>query len=216
MTELREALERARALSVAELADTIQSIGFECTQCGACCRGESATEPHTATVYPDEIRHIQSSTGGEWRDVARPMPYGLDGDDRGETFEWALQTDACGDCTFLDEVDDGTTMCSEYDDRPAICRTYPFQVDIEGTSEPQASVVEQSDDVLAYECEGLGAEIDRVEAEELARSLKERSIREIEEAMAVLDRYEPLEAADRTIVHDSEGPKTVDGERIER
>ncbi|PSQ35578.1 zinc/iron-chelating domain-containing protein, partial [Halobacteriales archaeon SW_12_69_24] len=101
-------LERARDLSVAELADAIESIGFECTRCGGCCKavepsdGDGGREEHTATVFPDEVRDLQETGDYDWRDVPRPMPYGVeetaDGP-AGETFEWALQTDACGDCT---------------------------------------------------------------------------------------------------------------------
>ena len=136
-------LERARGLSVGELADAIETVGFECTRCGACCKaveGDDGHEPHTATVFPDEVRDLQDA-GDEpydWRDVARPMPYGLaEGDDgpEGETFEWALQTDACGDCTFYQEDDDGTGVCTVHGGRPLICRTYPFSVVLEGGDE---------------------------------------------------------------------------------
>jgi Fe-S-cluster containining protein len=116
MDTLEAELDRARDLDVATLADAIVEIGFECTRCGACCKAEtcgneasddaeSDSEPHTATVFPDEIRRVQDAGDQEYdfRDAARPMPYGLeDGPEgpEGETFEWALQTDDCGDCTF--------------------------------------------------------------------------------------------------------------------
>ncbi|MFW5949674.1 MAG: YkgJ family cysteine cluster protein, partial [Halolamina sp.] len=131
-------LERARRLDTAELADAIESLGFECTRCGACCTreevedesGETAVEPHTATVFPDEVRTLQADgedgegidADREWRDVARPMPYGLSegkNGPAGETFEWALQTDACGDCVFYEE-DDGLGACTVHADRPLI------------------------------------------------------------------------------------------------
>jgi Fe-S-cluster containining protein len=149
---LETELERARALDESELADAIETIGFECTRCGACCKAESGcgegadetagvadaagengtgAEPHTATVFPDEIRQLQAAGEYDFRDVARPMPYGLaDGPDglEGETFEWALQTDDCGDCSFYAEDGDGTGACTVHGDRPLICRTYPFSV----------------------------------------------------------------------------------------
>jgi hypothetical protein len=37
-------LERARDLSVPDLADAIETIGFECTRCGACCKSEGSTD----------------------------------------------------------------------------------------------------------------------------------------------------------------------------
>ena len=235
MDSLETELNRARDLAIDDLADAIESIGFECTRCGACCKGydrdsdgdgeekeadaTDATdrEPHTATVFPDEIRDLADATDYDWRDMARPMPYGLDGDDgdqSGETFEWALQTDACGDCTFYEESKDGTGSCSVHDDRPLICQTYPFSVALGGTSQPMGEAVDGEGMVRAHECEGLGRDISREEAEELAAALKERAIREIEEAIAVRENYEPRDV-DGVVIHDSEGQKRPDGTPVE-
>ena len=231
MNSLETELQRARELDVAELADAIESIGFECTRCGACCKAETCgsetastdgdeteeTEPHTATVFPDEIRRLQDGGDYDFRDVARPMPYGLEaGADgpEGETFEWALQTDACGDCTFYSEDDDGTGACTVHGDRPLICRTYPFSVALGGTSQPMGEAVDEEGMVRAHECEGLGRDISRAEAEDLAAALKERAVRELEEAVGVRDNYRPVEGED-VVVYDSEGPKRPDGTPIE-
>ncbi|WP_049980688.1 YkgJ family cysteine cluster protein [Halolamina rubra] len=222
---LDDELDRARGLDTAELADAVESLGFECTRCGACCTKEvdeeGETEPHTATVFPDEIRTLQRADGAdrEWRDVARPMPYGLSaGDDgpEGETFEWALQTDACGDCAFYEE-EDGLGACTVHESRPLICETYPFSVALDGTAEPAGDPVDAEGLVRAHECEGLGREISREDAEALAAALKERAIRELEEAIALRDAYEPVDADDgEVVVHDSEGAKRADGTPIER
>ena len=219
---LEAELRQARELSVASLADAIESIGFECTRCGACCKaveGDDGREDHTATVFPGEVRDLQEAGDYDWRDVARPMPYGVtEGDDgpEGETFEWALGTDACGDCTFYREDDDGTGACSVHGDRPLICRTYPFSVVLEGDDEtplaqPMGAAVDREGAVLAHECEGLGRDIEREDAEDLAAALKQRAVRELEEAIAVRERYEPRPDADGVVVHDSEGPKRPDG-----
>ena len=260
MQSLADELERARALDVGELADAVEAIGFECTRCGACCKSE-ADDPHTATVFPDEVRRLQAAAaadsshgdggdGGDdgddgddnddndgdardWRDVARPMPYGLtEGDDgpEGETLEWALQTDSCGDCVFYRE-DDGVGACGVHADRPLICETYPFSVDLGGTSQPIGAVVDSvalgtqlepgelgdaEETVRAHECEGLGRDIDRADAESLAAALKERAVRELEEAIGVRDAYEPVSAdPGEVVVHDSEGVKRPDGSRID-
>ena len=214
-------LARARDLDTGELADAIEAIGFECTRCGACCKAaesEEGVEEHTATVFPDEVRELQDTTDYDWRDVARPMPYGLtDSEDgpAGETFEWALETDGCGDCTFYAE-DDGTGACTVHEDRPLICRTYPFSVALDGSSQPMGAAVDRVGDVRAHECEGLGRDMSRDEAEELADALKERAIRELEEAIAVGERYEPANPdVGEVVVHDSEGAKRPDGTPIE-
>jgi hypothetical protein len=217
---LEAELERARDLSVDELADAIEAIGFECTRCGACCKGHGEDE-HTATVFPEEVRELQRATAEspdfereyDWRDVARPMPYGLrevDGEREGETLEWALQTDACGDCTFYAEDEDGVGACTVHDSRPLVCETYPFSVDLAGTTQPMGEAVDREGPVRAHECEGLGREIPRADAEALARALRERAIREIEEAIGVRENYAPADA-DGVVVHDSEGAKRPDG-----
>ena len=234
MQSLEAELEEARTLAVDDLADAIESIGFECTRCGACCTADG-DEDHTATVFPDEVRDLQAAEEvatleRDWRDVARPMPYGLaEGDDglEGETFEWALQTDDCGDCVFYTEDDDGVGACVAHEDRPLICRTYPFSLAFAGTSQPMGEPVdsvalpakEEAGDagvVRAHECEGLGRDISRTEADALARALKERAIRELEEAIAVRDTYEPAAPGPgEVVVHDSEGAKRVDGTPID-
>ena len=235
MESLEAELQRARDLSVEGLADAIESIGFECTRCGGCCTAETAadggTEPHTATLFPDEARKLRAAAAGnagadaEWRDVARPMPYGIDdggGDGEntesgpsGETFEWAIQTDACGDCAFYTESEDGTGSCTVHDDRPLVCRTYPFSVALGGTSQPMGEAVDREGLVRAHECEGLGREMTRQDAEELAEALKRRAIRELEEAIAVRDNYEPRPNVDGVVVHDSEGAKRPDGTSLD-
>ncbi|QCC58403.1 YkgJ family cysteine cluster protein [Natrinema thermotolerans] len=223
MQSLEAELDDARQLSIADLADAIESIGFECTRCGACCKADDADD-HTATVFPDEVRNLEESDEYDeeydWRDIARPMPYGLsetdDGGLEGETFEWALQTDDCGDCTFYEEDDAGTGACTAHDDRPLICRTYPFSVALAGTSQPMGEAVDEAGMVRAHECEGLGRDISRDDAEELARALKERAVRELEEAIAVRDEYAPVDPdPGEVVVHDSEGAKRADGTPLE-
>jgi Fe-S-cluster containining protein len=217
MESLEAELERARDLDPAGLADAIEAIGFECTRCGACCKADDE-DPHTATVFPDEVRDLGDGER-DWRDVARPMPYGLtDGDDgpEGETFEWALRTDGCGDCTFYAEDESGEGSCLAHGDRPLVCQTYPFSVALAGTSQPLGEAVDEAGMVRAHECEGLGRDIDRADAEKLAASLKERAIRELEEAIGVRDAYRPTDPdPGEVVVHDSEGQKRPDGSRLE-
>ena len=217
MDSLEDELARARDLEVVALADAIETIGFECTRCGACCRADE-DDPHTATVFPDEVRDLQTATDRDWRDVARPMPYGLrEGDDgaEGETFEWALATDDCGDCTFYTEAD-GVGACTVHPDRPLICRTYPFSIALGGMSQPMGEAVDEAGLVRAHECEGLGREISHEEALDMAATLKERAVRELEEAIDIRDGYEPRDPRPgAVIVHDSEGAKDSDGTPLE-
>ena len=210
METLDRALERARSIDVDGVADAIEEIGFECTDCGDCCRGDGeGDQAHVAVAFPDEIRDICDTTDNAWSDVARPMPFGLASDGTGETFEWALQVDDCGDCAFHRGGDAGG-WCGIYDARPRICRTYPFQIPMPGTAEPDSHVVEECGPVEAFECEGLGRSISREDAESLAQRVKERTIAEITEAKGVLEHYAPRDH-EGAIVHDSGGAKRPDG-----
>ncbi|MUW14976.1 YkgJ family cysteine cluster protein [Halorubrum sp. CBA1125] len=272
MESLEAELARARELDVGDLADAIESVGFECTRCGGCCTGYAPDEPggapagadgdgdadrnrhdagdgshdvdddchdagaasgngdrepHTATVFPDEVRAVAEAAeerfgeAYDWRDVARPMPFGLDkgedGEPVGETFEWALATDDCGDCVFYAETD-GQGACTVHDARPLICQTYPFSVALDGTSQPMGEAVETEGIVRVHECEGVGRDIDREDAEALAAALKERAVRELEEAIGVREGYDPT-AAERAdgdvVVFDSEGAKNADGTPVD-
>ena len=216
-------LARARELEVDELAAAIETIGFDCTDCGACCTSEGA-EPHTATIFPEEVRELGEHADGEpaWRDLARPMPYGLADPDEagsggGETLEWALQTDGCGDCAFYDGSVDGGG-CTAYAGRPLICETYPFSAILDGEAvgpQPTGGAVAQEGQIRAHECEGLGRPISTADARELAATVKQRAIRELEEAIALREGYAPATPTPEpgtVVVHDSEGPKTVDGQ----
>jgi hypothetical protein len=227
---LESELARARTLDVATLADAVESLGFECTRCGGCCTGyetDEGREEHVATVFPDEVRRLADAADDEydWRDVARPMPYGLsEGADgpEGETFEWSLAVDGCGDCAFYEEHEagdgDGTVgACTVHPDRPLVCRTYPFSLALAGTSQPMGEAVDEAGLVRAHECEGLGRDISREDAEDLARALKERAVRELEEAIAVRDGYAPADPGPgEVVVHDSEGAKRPDGTPLDR
>ena len=79
------------------------------------------------------------------------------------------------------------------------------------------AAVDRVGQVRAHECEGLGRDISRGDAEELAAALKRRAVRELEEAIGVHENHEPVDPGpDEAIVHDSEGAKRPDGERIDR
>lgn len=209
-----DALESALAdLEEDDIADAIQEIGFECTRCGACCRGDE-TDDHIATVFPDEARELTEATGEPWRDVVRPMPFGLDADGTGETIEWSLATDDCGDCRFLESTDDGTA-CSIYEHRPAICETYPFTLALSPEGEPLGDPVDRVGEVVAHECEGLGRSIDRADAEAMATALLRRARASIEEARQVKGHLDRPTPSAPTVVIDSDGPKDAAGQPLE-
>ena len=108
---------------------SVQSLPFECTECGNCCRTEgnvylSPEELRAASAYKDmkpaefvekyAIKTIDdiSSKGDEEEDDHLP---------------WVLvkdtETDEGPTCVFLDPI---THHCSIYPVRPIQCSTYPF------------------------------------------------------------------------------------------
>jgi Fe-S-cluster containining protein len=143
-----------------ELADRIRGIGFSCTRCGACCRGTDADE-NLVMVTPGEIELLSEGTGQPADRFCEPYPESLvTGGGGSLTFERCLSRTPAG-CVFLSE-----STCTAYPYRPWICRTYPFMLD--------------GDELAAFPCDGLGREMTRESARDLALLLIRR--REAEQA----------------------------------
>ena len=174
------------------LATLLTTMGFSCTRCGGCCRGESGDD-HLVMVAPHEVREILRSAGARWDEVAEPFPCFIRHGEAGfHTFEWCLRRN--GDrCRFLD----AESGCAIYPSRPWICRTYPFVID-EG-------------ELLVFPCPGLGAELTIAEAEVLAAELsaRERFEREEEDRIRSVLTRAPLPP--ERVVIDGEGVKVLHG-----
>ena len=198
-------VERAESLDVGEIADVIQDVGFECTDCGDCCTSDD--ESLAVTVFPDERRALAEASEAEDaspEEVTEPSPFGGK-----EKFEWTVRRDGCGDC-FFHQGD----ACSVYGDRPSVCRTYPFavrfgdDVGVGGELSFELDSVEAT--LVVGECEGTGLDITREDALELARAVKRRTVKEESEADELLDAYEDIEPPEgHVVVHDSEGAHVV-------
>ena len=190
IAELREDLRKAKAQSRADLTREILDMGFSCQACGECCRGQD----NSVLVFPFEIRSIQKATGLSWAEAATPPAEGeWDREGYFHTLEWRLAK-AGEACRFYQGG-----KCAIYPVRPMLCRTYPFYLDLGR--------------LMASECRGLGGKIDAQEAERLAELLIARQITEIEEAIALLERYRDFERGEPgengIIVHDSEGEHRI-------
>jgi uncharacterized protein len=187
LEELHKSLEATKRISIWDYASEIRVIGFECLRCGDCCVGAD----NSVVVFPFEIRKILALTGLAWLDAVEPPIIGeWDREGNFHTLEWRIKKDG-ESCIFH-----STAGCTIYQARPILCRTYPFYLD-EGT-------------LCCSECRGMGKEIGRDEAERMAALVVERSITEINEAIALLERYTDFGRGNPTksgvcIVHDSEG-----------
>jgi uncharacterized protein len=193
---LKKELKEYSECDKGQIAKMVADTGFHCKRCGKCCK--NAWGDNTVSVFPGEVRAIAHSTGMEWLEVAMPME-SSDVDEHGEyhTFEWALQKQKNGDCKFLK---DG--VCTVYQVRPLICRTYPMRL---------------GSGLELYECDGLGSgPMLAEEAERFAETLHERQVRETGETILLLERFKPFHPSTRDnsgdklyIVHDSEGSRRV-------
>jgi hypothetical protein len=194
IADLRAALEKARALSVEALASQIREIGFECLGCGECCSGED----NSVVVFPVEVRRILAATDLGWLEVAGPPDVGeWDKDGCFHTLEWRLQK-VGHSCRFYE---DGS--CRIYPTRPGLCSTYPFYLE-EGVL--QCSI-----------CSGIGNFIEPDEARELAERAIRRYVFELQEAIALTEKFKDFERGESSqvgayIVHDSEGEHRICGD----
>ncbi|MHC1755021.1 MAG: YkgJ family cysteine cluster protein [Methanosarcina sp.] len=127
----------------------------------------------------------------------------IDSEGNIHAFGWMLRRKRNGDCIFLEK---DTNRCRVYPVRPMLCSTYPFY--IEGLK------------LYTCECEGLGHPISAKESRKLTESLLSRYISELEDTLAMYEKYEDFERGEKGpeiarndlekgtcvyIVHDSRG-----------
>lgn len=238
---LKKEIEIARRLDPEKLAADIEKTGFSCQHCGKCCK--RAFGDNRVVLIPQEIEKIQEHTelsklevaGPLLPDVCHPEESGaeeedlenspttpeideetvaessrileflkedIDSEGNVHAYGWMLRRKRNGDCIFLEK---DTSRCRIYPVRPMLCLTYPFY--IEGLK------------LYTCECEGLGAHISAEESRRLADALLSRYISELEDTLAMYEKYEDfertaegqelarknLEKGTVYIVHDSKG-----------
>lgn len=245
---LKKEIEIARRLDPEKLAAEIEKTGFSCQHCGKCCR--RAFGDNRVVLTPQEIEQIREYTGLSKLEVAGPLiPEACQPEEIGEddecrdtegsfrlseknegpneelfseisgllellkedidsegnihAFGWMLRRKKNGDCIFLEK---DANRCRTYPVRPMLCSTYPFY--IEGLK------------LYTCECEGLGYHISAEESRKLAEALLSRYILELEDTLAMYEKYEDfkrgeggLEIAKNNfengiciyIIHDSKG-----------
>ena len=214
---LKKEIEMAHRLDPEKLASEIEKTGFSCQHCGKCCR--RAFGDNRVVLTPLEIEKIREYTGLSKLEVAgplipeatRPEEIGYDGEDVDEgdpssaletngepspefpeildllkddidsegnihAYGWMLRRKKNGDCVFLEK---DTNRCRIYPVRPMLCSTYPFY--IEGLK------------LYTCECEGLGDHISAEESRKLADTLLSRYILELEDTLAMYEKYEDFE-----------------------
>ena len=175
--KLKKRLAISEEIIESDLAGKLNSIGFKCIRCGECCRSFSGD--NRVIVFPGEVENIIKNNKLNWNDVCKPSnPLFIDDTGMLNAFEWELNRNKSGDCVFLSD----NNTCNIYDQRPWICRTYPFYLEFEdGDSKPN---------LMVSDCQGCGGSINGNEALELAISLKKRLVEEIREEIRVFEDLE--------------------------
>jgi len=154
----------------------ILKSGFSCVRCGWCCREnfsiritKDILRPSNAiSIFPDDIRRVMKGIGLKWDDVAQPDIYScLSDGDKIWSIGWILRRNDAGECFFYR---DGA--CTIYEFRPMICRCYPFFMGERG--------------VEVMHCEGLGKEMAREKAEEIALMLKRYEMKKLRSYISIM------------------------------
>lgn len=177
---------------ISKLAGEIRSTGFLCKKCGSCCR-DPEPDSNLVMVSPDEIRSIMSATGLPWNSVAEPYPEMIRHQNGAKyTLGWCLCRDD-GHCSFLKN-----NLCTIYEQRPWICRTFPFFLEESGLG--------------VSKCEGLGLMISEEDASSIACHLLQRQQAEEKEEHQVRQVLQHSQIpAGACVVIDSDGVRVVDG-----
>jgi len=103
---------------VEKLCKIIKEVGFECDMCAKCCTHEFNDHIFLLDQEVHRIRKIAS-------DTLKPAPYFEFCDNNGTFYVsgYALRTKEDGSCMFLEGG-----RCSIYEDRPMICKLYPYML----------------------------------------------------------------------------------------
>ena len=103
---------------IEKLCEIIKEVGFECDLCAKCCTSEFNDH---VFLLDNEVPHIRRITS----DALKPAPYFEFCDNKGTFYVsgYALLTKEDGSCMFLEN-----RRCQIYEDRPMICRLYPYML----------------------------------------------------------------------------------------
>ena len=112
-----------------------ETLRFQCTACGACCRGD---DNHHVFLSREEAEKICHGLGVSWAWFRRRYLAVLEDGER------VLNSREDGRCVFLD----GQGKCRIYDMRPAQCASYPFWPEVVMTAKGWRQE--------ALRCEGIG------------------------------------------------------------
>ena len=116
--DVRKELHDLQEYPMDKFCKIIKEVGFECDMCAKCCTNEFNDHIFLLDQEVHRIRNIAP-------DALKPAPYFEFCDNNGTFYVsgYALQTRADGSCMFLEGG-----RCLIYDERPMICRLYPYML----------------------------------------------------------------------------------------
>lgn len=161
----------------------VLEAGFSCLLCGACCSGPD----NEVMVSPPEIEMLAEATGMSRDEIAEPYPEWMQQGGCTFTFGWVLRRGEDGNCIFLEN-----NRCRVYQNRPHICRTYPFMLD--------------GEELIVSECPGCSKERVTEDAGQITKDLLRRRDAEDRELEKTEKQYQKHSiSTGSTIVFDSNG-----------
>jgi Fe-S-cluster containining protein len=118
LADAREELVDIKRFPESEFVDIIKELGFRCELCARCCTKEFNDHVFLLDSDLDVIRKIDP-------DAVVPAPYPEFCDQKGRFYVsgYALKTKPDGSCIFLQNK-----RCKIYENRPSICRVYPYML----------------------------------------------------------------------------------------
>jgi len=111
-------------------------IRFLCTRCGICC-GDTDTHKRKVRMTSNEATRLSKKLGLAVEEFANEV-------EPGTAFPYQMIKRQDGACVFLNH-----DQCSIYDDRPLVCKCYPFSIQ---EVSPNLYVFEPN----LEECPGIG------------------------------------------------------------
>ncbi len=112
-----------------------RNVRFECSRCALCC-GDTENRRRTVLMLKSEAERISKKTTKRVSEFAHKKG-------NVKPYNYVMKKNSDGKCVFLAD-----NLCTIYDERPLICKFYPFKLDNLSNNEYVFSVTQ--------ECPGVG------------------------------------------------------------
>ncbi len=130
LADAREELAGLKKFPDPEFVGIIRELGFRCELCARCCTNDFNDHVFLLDADMAVLREINP-------DSISPAPYYEFCDQKGRFYVsgYALKTNPDGSCVFLKNK-----RCKIYENRPSICRVYPYMLQSMGDIIPKLRI----------------------------------------------------------------------------